>query len=258
MLSPKINCLIIDDEYIARELIGKYLKRVPYLELLGSYSNPIEGIYNVQQLQPDLIFLDIEMPEMNGFDFLNALKFTRPSVIMITADPSYALLGFDYQISDYLLKPVSFDRFMQAIKKVINEIPYKNIDLLSKINLLENSLGKSIQSDLDVLGESVGHLILRVDRKLIKVKFEEIYFIEAMKDYLKVYWISGVSLIHMTMSKIEELLPTTQFLRVNRSYIVRMAEIKEIEGSKMTIVHGRKIPIGVTYRTAVIAAFQNH
>ena len=256
MLSGKISCLIIDDEQMARELVEKYIKRLPYLELLGSYENPVEGMFRVQTLRPDLIFLDIEMSELNGFELLKSLPHPRPQVIMITADPSYAVQGFDLEVADYLLKPVAFERFTRAVNKVTNDKISKN-SLTSFGGFPRTTQERSVESE-QINNESIidkNFLILRVDKKLIKIEFEEITFIEAMKDYLKVYWTSGVSLVHMTMSKIEEMLPDSYFLRVNRSYIVRKALIKEIDGSEMTIVHGRKIPIGSTYRDAVLAAF---
>uniref|UniRef100_UPI00313F1186 LytR/AlgR family response regulator transcription factor n=1 Tax=Dyadobacter sp. OTU695 TaxID=3043860 RepID=UPI00313F1186 len=262
MLSPgRLRCIIVDDEADARRLIEKYVQKVPFLELVGTAESATDALFLIREVKPDIVFLDIEMPEMTGFELLKLLPAIRPAVIMITADPSYALEGYEHELTDYLLKPVSFERFLKAINKVDSARLQKHLPGVSEPG------GKSVSSpkepqervlDTAFTGTRNDFLLLKENKKLIKVAPSEIHFIEGMRDYLKLYWADRVAIIHMTMAKIEEALPVAQFLRVNRSYIVNKKVIREIEGNEITTNSGRKIPIGVTYRANVLAALQKN
>ena len=259
--SGRLRCIIVDDEADARRLIEKYVQKVPFLELTGLAENATDALFLIREMKPDIVFLDIEMPEMTGFELLKLLPAARPAMIMITADPSYALEGYEHELTDYLLKPVSFERFLKAVNKVDNTGSQKHLPAASEISRENVSTAKEPHQqifDTEFSGAGNDFLLLKENKKLIKVAPGEIHFIEGMRDYLKLYWSDRVAIIHMTMAKIEEALPAAQFLRVNRSYIVNKKVIREIEGNEITTNSGRKIPIGVTYRANVLAALQKN
>lgn len=259
--SGRLRCIIVDDEADARRLIEKYVQKVPFLELMGFAETATDALFLIRKMKPDIVFLDIEMPEMTGFELLKLLPATRPAMIMITADPSYALEGYEHELTDYLLKPVSFERFLKAVNKVDNAGSQKHLPGISETSREYVSTAKEAYAqvlDTEFSGARNDFLLLKENKKLIKVAPAEIHFIEGMGDYLKLYWSDRVAVIHMTMAKIEEALPAAQFLRVNRSYIVNKKVIREIEGNEITTNSGRKIPIGVTYRANVLAALQKN
>ncbi|MCF0054776.1 LytTR family DNA-binding domain-containing protein [Dyadobacter sp. CY356] len=251
-----LRCLIIDDEPMAQELIEKYIKKIPFLESLGCCGDGLEGLFKVRKLKPDLIFLDIDMPELNGLDFLKMLPQQRPSVIMITADPSYALEGFEQQVSDYLLKPVSFERFMRAVSKADAESNRKSeVQTISRnIPAKKDGLaGQPHQKSIDL-----DFIFVREDGKQIRLDLSDILYVEGMKDYLKIHRLKQISVVHVTMTRIEEVLPETSFIRVNRSFIVNISYINMIEGHGVTLKNGTFIPVGVTYRDRIKMAFQKN
>lgn len=259
MLSPgRLRCIIVDDEADARRLIEKYVQKVPFLEIAGFAESATDALYLIRERKPDIIFLDIEMPEMTGFELLKLLPAVRPAVIMITADPSYALEGYEHELTDYLLKPVSFERFLKAVNKVDNARVPKYLQATNESVRELGSQAKESTEQAEAAGFTSDFLLLKENKKLIKVSPGEIHFIEGMRDYLKLYWSDRVAVIHMTMSKIEEALSPSQFLRVNRSYIVNKKVIREIEGNEITTNSGRKIPIGITYRANVLAVLQKN
>ncbi|GGM83203.1 DNA-binding response regulator [Dyadobacter beijingensis] len=262
MFSPgRLRCIIVDDEADARRLIESYVRKVPFLELAGFAESATDGLFLIRETKPDIVFLDIEMPEMTGFELLKLLPAARPAIIMITADPSYALEGYEHELTDYLLKPVSFERFLKAVNKVDTGRAPRHLPASPEPVREPFSSTKDVhesEQDTDFTGTRNDFLLLKENKKLIKVAPSEIHFIEGMRDYLKLYWADRVAIIHMTMAKIEEALSPAQFLRVNRSYIVNKKVIREIEGNEITTNSGRKIPIGVTYRANVLAALQKN
>ncbi len=248
-LSP-VRCFIIDDELPARQLIEKFVSRVPFLELIGTCDNAVDALFQVQQLQPSLIFLDVEMPEMTGFEFLRLLPTPKPEVIMVTAFPHYAVEGFEHQVTDYLLKPVSFERFMRAINKATGNRSFSPE--------APTPAPPAAAPSPEPAPEHTDFILIKEDKKLIKVVPEEIVFIEGMKDYLKIHLPGRVLVTHMTMLKIEAMLPAALFLRVNRSYIVRKRAIQEIDGNVITTTDGKKVPIGVTFRESVMETLRKN
>jgi two-component system LytT family response regulator len=253
MISPqKLRCIVVDDELVARELIEKYVARIPFLELIGVSDTATDALFQIRQLQPDLVLLDIEMPGITGFELLKLLPSNRPAIIMITADPSYALEGYEQEVTDYLMKPVSFERFLRAV----NKVAVVSADAVEAAN--EPVLADIKSTPVNSGNDQSNFLLLKENKKLIKVDPHEIHFVEGMKDYLKLHWSDRVSVIHMTISKLEEVLPKTQFLRVNRSYIVNKDAILEIEGNEITTRNGKKVPIGVTYRSNVLASLHKN
>ena len=253
-----LRCFIIDDEQPAQAVLEKFIQRVPFLELVGHSYSAVEALLAVQELQPDLILLDIEMPEMTGIEFLRSLNAPRPQVIMVTASPQYALEGFELDVLDYLLKPVAFDRFLRAINKAVTKLQPSASLAGNAPALTTSSTSRPRMETAQSPAESASFFLVKEDKKLIKVVVEDIVFVEAMKDYLIIHLPNRTITTHMTMTKIEEMLPSTQFLRVNRSYIVRKGGIREIDGNLITTIDGKRVPIGVTYRESVWKAMKEN
>lgn len=258
-MNQSLRCFIIDDEPPAQELIEKFVRRVPFLEVIGRCSNAVDALFDVQRLQPDLIFLDVEMPEMTGFEFIRLLPAKRPAIIMITAYPHYAVDGFEHQVADYLLKPVSFERFMRAINRVMGDqptaVPGNTVSPAPEV--ISPPLSATSGSVADPASIS-DFLLVKEDKKLVRLMLDEIILVEGLKDYLKIHTTSRSLITHMTMTKIESMLPANLFLRVNRSYIVRQGAIREIDGNQIITTDARKIPIGITYRESVLDALKKN
>ncbi|GAB3985336.1 LytTR family DNA-binding domain-containing protein [Spirosoma daeguense] len=263
-MTTSLRCFIIDDELPAQEVLEKFIHRVPFLELVGKSSNAVDALFAIQELRPDLIFLDVEMPEMTGLEFLSVLTPPRPQVIMVTASPQYAVEGFEFDVVDYLLKPVAFDRFLRALNRVTRDVtdPINASPNVSANNVPSTeSAEKTAKLEADVQINTDGtteFFLVKEDKKLVKVVPGDIIFVEAMKDYLNIHLPGRTIMIHMTLTKMEDMLPTSQFLRVNRSYIVRKGAIKEIDGNLITTIDDKRVPIGVTYRESVWEAMKKN
>jgi len=253
-MNKTLNCFIIDDEPDARELLKKFINRVPYLELVGEFGNAVDALFQVQISKPDLIFLDVQMPEMTGFEFIRAMQGHNPKVIMVTAYQEYALEGFEHHVTDYLLKPASFERFIRAVNKVVELLP-----ALANASLPARSYdGESPETEKLVTQQKKetnsgrDFLLIKEDKKLVRIITDEIVLIEAMKDYIKIHLPQRTIITHNTMSKMESMLPDGRFLRINRSFIVRINAIREIDGNQIVTTDGKKVDIGVTYRETVM------
>lgn len=222
-----MNCIVIDDDALSRRVIEEFVSRTDFLELKYSFQNAVEAV-NVFQKNPeeiDLIFLDIEMPEMDGIDFLNTLK-NLPQVIIVSSQEKYALEAFDYDVTDYLLKPVTYSRFYKAVLK-------------SK-NIFETRIKK----DAD-------EIFIKKNSALVRLKYEDILWVEALENYVIVNSFKEKFTIHFTMKSIESQLPSNYFKRVHRSYIINIHKIDRIEDNSIYIktAEGTKaIPIGKAYK----------
>ncbi|MCF2446951.1 response regulator [Dyadobacter sp. CY345] len=255
-----ISCYIIDDERDSREVIKKFVEMIPFLTVCGESGNPVEALFEIQKLHPDLLFLDVQMPKIGGFEFIRSLSGTKPQIIMVTAFAQFALEGFEHQVLDYLLKPVSFERFLKAIgrlerhvdteKEVIRAQTTKN-DLIS--NLAEIEL-----DNLTARKPAQEFILVKQGTKLVRVEINEIIYIESMKDYMKIYLKQRMVVAHGTLTKMAELLPSDRFLRISRSYIIKESAIMEIDGNEITIENGKKIDIGITYREVVQVFMNTH
>jgi DNA-binding LytR/AlgR family response regulator len=236
MLPPKkISCLVIDDEPPARDILKKYISGVELLHLAGECSNAVETLSFLQGTAVDLLFLDIKMPHILGTSFLRTLK-NPPKVIFTTAFRKYAVEGFDLNAVDFLLKPISFERFLQAVNKIMQlEIPV--------------TVNSNPQNDL-LPDQSRPFLYFRVDRKMVKVFLEDILLIESLKDYIKVITVNKVIVAKQSISALEEILPKDSFIRTHRSFIVA---IDKIDSYKTDIIDvgQREIPIGRLFRHEV-------
>ena len=223
-----MKCLIVDDEPLAQEVIENYIARIPNLEVVKKCSDAIQAFEVMKREKIDLIFLDIQMPVIDGLSFLKSVK-NIPAVIITTAFPQHALESYDFDVTDYLLKPISFERFLKAVNKVVDKT---------------NAAASAAEPKSDFT-------FLKVDGKLIKVNFSEIMYVEGMKDYLKVFLKDKFYVVHQTMKRFEESLPHQQFVRVHKSYIVSLAAVKTIIGNYIE-VNDQHIPIGANYKDELI------
>jgi DNA-binding LytR/AlgR family response regulator len=228
----RIRCLIIDDEPPARVILKEHISQVDSLELAGDCSNAVEAIAFLQQYQVDLLFLDIQMPHILGTSFIRTLK-SPPKVIFTTAFRKYAVEGFDLNAVDYLLKPIGFERFLQAVNKVLQ----------LNITIKENET----KTDPEL---SHPFLYFRVDRKMVKVFLDDILYMESMKDYIKIFTKAKTIITKQPISSLEELLPNESFIRIHRSFIVAINKIDSFKAD--TIEIGKEeLPIGRIYKTEV-------
>lgn len=223
------NCIIVDDEPLARQLIASYINELPELHLIGSYESAFEAFTVLHSQSIDVIFLDIEMPGVSGINFVRSLKL-HPKIIFISAHTEFAVDAFEIEATDYLVKPVTFNRFLQAVNKIIKPTSIKRI--------------KEIPSE-------TSSIFIKVDRRLVKVGFSEILYIEGMGDYLKVYVMKKTYITYMTLGKIETLLPASKFTRIHRSTIINTDLIEYIEGN-LVIINGVELSIGLTYRESFL------
>lgn len=259
-MKHNLSCYIIDDERDSREIIKKFVEMIPFLTICGESGNPVEALFEIQKLRPDLLFLDVQMPKIGGFEFVRSLIGPKPQIIMVTAFAQFALEGFEHQVLDYLLKPVSFERFLKAIGRLDrNAETEKDVASVqsTKYNVTSN-LGEKEQSGLAASKPEPEFILVKQGTKLVRVEIDEIIYIESMKDYMKIYLKQRMVVAHGTLTKMAELLPSDRFFRISRSYIVKESAIMEIDGNEITTVNGRKIDIGITYRDAIQDFMNKH
>jgi len=229
-----IRCIAIDDEPLALDKIEGYVKQVPYLEFVGRFSSALSALPFIKEKKADLIFLDIQMDGLSGIQLLESVT-DRPKVILTTAFDQYALKGYELDIADYLLKPISFNRFLKAVEKV-----YSQIDIIKK-----STSGKS--QDQETTTQSF--VFVKSGSHLEKIEFNDIYYIEGMKDYLRIHTSSKKVMTLMSFSEIEKMLPSDNFIRVHKSYIIAINKIETIDRAHIKI-SGIQVPVGDSYRRA--------
>jgi DNA-binding LytR/AlgR family response regulator len=233
--NKKINCLVVDDEPPALDVLKKYIESIPSLELAGICSNAVEALAVIQKQTIDLLFLDIQMPQILGTDFIRTLS-NPPKIIFTTAYRKYAVEGFDLNAVDYLLKPIPFERFLKAVNKIMNTT-------IQQANYLE---GGSIAEKEPA--ENFIHF--RSDRKILKISLDDILYIESLKDYIKVVTNTKTFLTKHSISSLEENLPTHSFIRIHRSYIIAINKI-EFYTNELVGVGKQELPISRMYRHEV-------
>jgi DNA-binding LytR/AlgR family response regulator len=222
-----MKCIAIDDEPFALELIEGYIQKTPYLELAGAFTNPFNAMTFLMNNKVDLIFLDINMPELSGIQLLKSLA-NSPKVVFITAYSEYGAESYDYNAVDYLLKPVKYERFLKAVNKVIN------------ISAKENVKNETIKEHDDFI-------FIKSGTQTIKVAVDEILFIEGAGNYMTFFTLNKKILSLFTMNEIIKILPPDKFVRIHKSYIISIKHIHVIEKSRV-IINKVPIPIGITYR----------
>lgn len=230
-----MNCVIIDDEPLAREGLASYVREVDFLNLTGTCENPLELIKLLDHQAIDLIFLDIQMPKMNGIDFLKIMQ-KPPMVIITTAYPSYALEGFQLNVLDYLLKPITFDRFFKSANKA------KDYHRL---------LNNWAQPGAPKTETDEGYFFIKCGNKYEKIYLDEILYVEGMQNYVTIFTAKGKYITLLNLKSLEQNLDSKLFIRVHKSYIVSTGKIDGIEGNDIFIGQHR-IPISRNYREQVI------
>ena len=224
-----LTCIAIDDEPLALELLKKYLAKIYFLELKGVFTDPFEAKKLLETTNIDIIFLDIQMPDINGIEFSKIINKKNSAVIFTTAFSEYAVEGFNVDAIDYLLKPIEYDRFLKSVYKAKEYIDYIT--------------NQEIQD---------GYIFVKSDYQMAKINLKEILFIEGLDDYIKIYLPQKSILTLMTLKTITQKLPAKEFVRIHRSYIVPISKIENISKSKVKI-GDKEIPIGISYSEGFFA-----
>ena len=229
------TCLAIDDEYPATQIIKSFVAKIPDLELLNSFTKATEALQFINEVAVDILFLDIQMPDINGIEFSQSLR-RQPKIIFTTAYDQYAVEGFNLDAVDYLLKPFSFDRFAKAVNKAVR-----------LIDLEHNKMG----SDSRKKKNKTDFIVIKADYKLHKIKYIDIDYIEGLKAYVS-FFVNGKRYVTLeSLKKLEEVLPHDKFLRIHKSYIVALSKVKALEGNMLEL-ENKKIPIGKSYKERVL------
>ncbi len=228
----KFNCLIVDDEPIARDILENYCKHLNELNVVGSCSNALEAKTALQHQAVDILFLDINMPVLDGISYAKTLRQT-PQIIFTTAYKEFAADAFDLSACDYLLKPFSFDRFIVAIDKALEK--------------LKPAAPQGNLQSLAVSREKEDFIFMKTDNKIYKILFDELLYAEAQGNYTKIVTTATTLMPKMVFSTLEESLPDTLFLRTHRSFIINKSKIDHIKGNRISI-NNTQIPIGSNYR----------
>jgi DNA-binding LytR/AlgR family response regulator len=237
----KIRCVVVDDEALARKYLKDYISKVPFLEFVGDFNSPLKAYELLEKGKVDLMFLDIQMPEITGLDFLRSLD-RKPFVVLTTAYKEYALEGYELDISDYLLKPFSFNRFLKAVNKV-------NTAMLAKDKQYVPS------SDYNQTDFHDDYIIIRADRKYYKINYDDLIFIEGQKAYVTFHSDGKKNVTALaSLKELEEKLPENKFIRIHKSHIVSIKKIDALEGN-MIEISGEKLPIGKSFKSKVSELF---
>ncbi len=222
----KYRCIIIEDEPLAMERTASYVKKIPFLELVGKFDNAMSGLAFLTSNDIEILFLDINMDELSGIELLESTTI-KPEVIITTAYQQYALKGYELDVTDYLLKPFTFQRFLKAVTKVHKKLEKKNV--------------------------AQEYIFIKSESKLIKVFYDDILFIEGMRDYRRIFLKEGKSIMTLQkFSDLEQLLPTEIICRVHKSYMISINKIREIEKNSIRI-NNKTIPVSATYKSAFYA-----
>jgi DNA-binding LytR/AlgR family response regulator len=232
-----MKCLIVDDEPLARELIESYVNRVEGLTLVKSCTNAVEAFSVIQQKPIDLIFLDIQMPQVSGIDLLKSLKH-RPRVILTTAFREYAFEAFDLDVVDYLLKPISFERFLRSISKIYQ------LNQPLEPNEYENAISQSYEDT---------YIFFKEDREMVKVFLQDILYFESLRDYVRVKTVQKQIITYQKISYLEQKLPESSFIRVHRSFIVAIDKVTSFTAGNVRL-GTFEIPIGRNFKNQALKA----
>jgi DNA-binding LytR/AlgR family response regulator len=238
-----INVIIVDDEPLAQDVLETYVEKVPELKLVRKCNNAFEANEALKNYPIDLMFLDIQMPQLTGIDFLKTL--TRPPlVVFTTAYSNYAIEGFELNALDYLLKPISLERFMKAVNKAVDQI---------ELQRRETPVGAGSHSSAEEEGPD--YIFVKADKKLVKVNFNEVIYIEGLKDYVIIRLDNSRVITLQTMKSLEDKLPIAMFKRIHRSYIVNIGKINAIVGNMVEVMEkgvAKHLPVGKNYREELL------
>lgn len=231
-MQDKLSCYIVDDEPLAVEILETYIAKVPFLELKGSFGSPIDASTPMEKDKPDLLFLDINMPDLDGLSFITMLN-PAPTIILTTAYDQYALKAYELEVKDYLLKPISFERFYKSVLRI-----YQSRS--NKPQPAEQEAKKDTETEKE-------YIFIKVGNRIQNVAIKDILFIEGMKDYLRIHTGKEKLMTLLSFAKLEELLPSHKFARVHKSYMVAIDKIDHIERNRIKIAD-QLIPISDTHK----------
>ncbi|MBX7108634.1 MAG: LytTR family DNA-binding domain-containing protein [Chitinophagales bacterium] len=216
----KYRCVVADDETLARELITAHIEKIPNLEIVTTCTNAIDTKIALEKYQPDILFLDIQMPNLTGLELIRMLK-RRPAIVLTTAYSEHAIESYELEVADYLLKPIEFDRFFQAVSKAAEQLDRGAVHLPPESTNFTEEQGN--------------YFFVKSDHKIVRVDYAETLFIEALQKYVCIYTESGRIITLVSMSQLESSLPVRHFTRIHRSYIVNLNKIDSIEGNMVHI-----------------------
>lgn len=220
----KLNCVIIDDEPLARDVVESFAKAVPFLNVLATFEDPVDALLFVKDQSVDIVFSDIEMPKLNGLELVNALE-NSIVVIFITAYRDFALDGFETGATDYLVKPVRFDRFLKAVNRAKDYLELKRSPSIQQV--------------------TNDRIFIKSEGKLVKILLDEILYVEAQGDYLKIVIPSGVYSTQATLKSMEEILSLPKFFRIQRSFILNLDSVRSVNGNMVELVNGKSISVAL-------------
>lgn len=229
----KLNCIAVDDEPLALEVIKRFGEKIPALNLMETFQNPIEAVEFIKENPVDLVFLDIQMPDLTGLEFINSFA-EKPMVIFTTAFADYAIESYEVDAIDYLLKPVLFDRFYKAVNKALMKI--------------EES-GTEIRAEEDFM-------FIKSDTRIFKINYNDILYIEGMRDYIAVHTPKQRILTLMSMTRMLDKLPKRRFMRVHKSYIIGIGHIHMIQNNRV-LINQKEIPISNSYKEQFLKFIEN-
>ena len=236
--APPVRCLVVDDDPISVQIVLNCIANTPFLSAVGSCNSAPEAAELLRTQAVDALFLDVEMPLMSGLDLLRTLP-DPPQVVLITSNQSYAVQAFEYAVTDYLLKPITYARFLQAANKVLDAVTAQRLT----------------ETDADgpaaLPGSPADFTFVKVDTKLVRVDFADVYYIEALGDYVHLVLTHSKFIVYSTMRAIEDKFPPAQFVRVHRSFIVNISRAQALEDNSL-LVKDKYIPIGQTYMRGLL------
>lgn len=222
-----LNCIVVDDDEMSRKVVAHFIEKTKTLQLSRDFSNAIDALKYLDEEHVDMIFLDVQMPEMSGMEFINALE-KDIEIILITSEEKYAVEAFEKKVTDYLVKPIEYGRFLQAAQEAERNVSVKRAETTSR-----------------------DEFYVRTDSKIVRIPFHKIMFVEALADYVIIQTDSKKYIVHFTMKGIANRLPESEFVRTHRSYIVNLDRIESLEDN--SVVMGDKyIPIGASYKDALL------
>ena len=233
----KLNCLVVDDEPMARRLLEQYIGQMPNLALLASLGNPLQALEQLQQDPPDILFLDVQMPELTGISLLKVLK-KKPVVVLTTAYSEYALEGYELEVTDYLLKPITFERFVKCVERISHQL-----------NAATDDTNPSGSSPAPAPAPAADrYFFVKDGTKSVRINFDEITHIEGLKDYVKIHTLEKRITTLQSLKNLLEVLPTGDFVRVHHSYIVALRWIEEVHRDEVHMRGDSVVPVSDTYR----------
>ncbi|MEM9928914.1 MAG: LytTR family DNA-binding domain-containing protein [Bacteroidota bacterium] len=226
-----LRCLIVEDEPLARKLLTQHVEKAPGLELMAALSSPLDAISFLQENEPDVLFLDVQMPEITGIDLLKILK-KKPIVVLTTAYSEYAIEGYELDVTDYLLKPITFERFLKCVEK---------------LQQLASPTPATDAPPTPATTSNDHFFFVKDGTKSVRVDFDDVRYIEGLKDYVRIHTANKKITTLQSLKKLTGLLPAEKFMRIHHSYIVAIAWIEEVHRDEV-LIEGRMIPISQTYR----------